>query len=78
MIDDIIQLKVDKILLGINAHNVIKKLREPWVLWQLYCKREECFVMLNMESFPCKHDNMLLVDIKQISFIWGENGCLTC
>lgn len=31
MIDDIIQLKVDKILLGINAH-VIKKLREPWVL----------------------------------------------
>lgn len=32
MIDDIIQLKVDKILLGINAHNVIKKLREHWVL----------------------------------------------
>lgn len=33
MIDDIIQLKVDKILLGINAHNIIKKkLREPWVL----------------------------------------------
>lgn len=29
MIDDIIQLKVDKILLSINAHNVMKKLREP-------------------------------------------------
>lgn len=59
-----VESTVDKILLSINAHNVIKKLREPWVLWQLYCKREECFVMLNMESFPCKHDNMLLVDIK--------------
>lgn len=32
MIDDIIQLKVDIILLSINAHNVMKKLREPWVL----------------------------------------------
>lgn len=32
MIDDIIQLKVDKILLSINARNVMKKLREPWVL----------------------------------------------
>lgn len=27
MIDDIIQLKVDKILLGINAHNIIKKIK---------------------------------------------------
>lgn len=32
MIDDIIQLKVDKILFGINVYNVIKKLREFWVL----------------------------------------------
>lgn len=31
MIDDIIQLKVDKILFGINVY-VIKKLREFWVL----------------------------------------------
>lgn len=27
-------------------------------------REEECLVMLNMESFPCKHDNLLLVDIK--------------
>lgn len=32
MIDDIIQLKVDKILFSINVRNVMKKLREFWVL----------------------------------------------
>lgn len=32
LIKDIIQLKVDKILFGINVYNVIKKLREFWVL----------------------------------------------
>lgn len=32
MIDDIIQLKVDKILFSINVYNVMKKLREFWVL----------------------------------------------
>lgn len=31
MIDDI-QLKVDKILFSINVYNVMKKLREFWVL----------------------------------------------
>lgn len=32
MIDDIIWLKVDKILFSINVYNVMKKLREFWVL----------------------------------------------
>lgn len=42
-----------------------KKNKENHGYYDSYIVREEeCLVMLNMESFPCKHDNLLLVDIK--------------